>query len=112
MEVRVSGLDEVLQGLEDLKRAVSAETFVEWADRIQETAKANCGESVVFEGSIDSQGRFSLKRSANPDSFDCLTDAINQHLSSMHPATRPLFERVIYDMMAEKAKTPTPVQSG
>lgn len=85
---------------------------MEWADRIQQTATANCGESVVFKGSVNPDGKFNLDARAKPEGLDCLIDAINVHLPSMHPVTRGIFEKVIYSLMAEKAKTPTPVLSG
>lgn len=111
MEVEISGLDEALQGLEDLKDAISAETMVLWTRKIQGTATARCGEGIDFSGSITSEGKFNLKTAAKPDNIGCLVEAIQAHLSSMHPATRSFFERVIYGLIAEKAKAPTPVDA-
>ncbi len=102
--MKVSGLDDVLRGIEDTKRAISAETLVRWTETIQRTATETCGEPVVFKGSIDEHGKFKLEAKTNSEAFDCLIDSIRKSIPSMHPATREIFERIIYGLVSEKAK--------
>jgi hypothetical protein len=104
MEVKVTGLDEAIQSIEDLKNAISNEALIEWANIIEKTAHQTCGEGVVFKGSIDAQGKFQLQTKSTPQTFDCLLDAIRKNIPNMHPFTQAIYERIIYGLISEKVK--------
>jgi hypothetical protein len=104
MEVKVTGFEEAIQGIDDLKNAISNETLIEWAEAIQRTANDSCGEGVVFKGSVDEQGKFQLQTNSTPQTFDCLLDAIRKNIPRMHKLTQQIYERIIYGLISEEAK--------
>ena len=110
METKVSGVDQAIQAIEELREAISPETLVRWADAIQQAAQNECGERVVFKGSVDAEGKFRLKANSTPETFECLVEAIRKNTVSMHQATKAFYENVIYSMIAEKDKKLAPVQ--
>ncbi len=93
---------EVRRALDELSDAISANTLLEWANQIENTVRQSCEESVRFKGLIKPDGKFALEISAKANEIDCILNAIRQHLSSMHPATRAFYEKVIEQYEAKR----------
>ena len=108
--MKASGVDEAIQAIEELRESISPETLVRWADTIQQTARKECGENVVFKGTVGADGKFRLETNSTPETFECLIEAIRMSTTSMHQATKAFYENVIYSLIAEKDKKPAPAQ--
>lgn len=104
MEMKVSGFDEAIGGLQELANAISPNTMLDWAIKIGQTVEKSCGAGVIAQGYLKPDGQFALDiRAKSGQQVECVLKAIRQHLPSMHPATRAWYEKVI-EVYQAKAK--------
>jgi hypothetical protein len=95
---------ELKRTLEELQNAIAAETLLEWANAIEGTIHQTCNEHIKFKGEI-ANGEFHIDFTPmTSDDIDCVIRAIQEHLSSMHPATQKFYEQVIESFQSQRAK--------
>jgi hypothetical protein len=90
--------------MDELSNAISPETLLEWADRIEDTVKQDCNARIRFKGKINDTGKFELEFPKTGD-IDCVINAIRKHLDLMHPMTRKFYETVIETNETRKKAT-------
>ena len=102
-KIDVKGIKEVQKALDDLKRTQEPDTFIEWANRIERTAKQICNDHDCKRIKLIKTGQGKVNfQFADKEAIDCGIKSIQTHLNSMPLIQQGIFKELIQEFEMKK----------